>query len=393
MKFILQPKALLTFLCILVSLKSLSQVHGSFMVNGTIDKFYPVVFTDSAWEHSVASELEIGRSGVHRDAQSEWRGSVIAKFRYHTNNWGNYSNFIDADIRQYNYTTANPYDKFIAGWKDATAANGAKIIIIWLRGNTSYDYVSRYNDKVFVHDGTAAGPLPYTEPNGASYTFKTAIDNYVNYSGSTYSSNTYSLGGYNYFSGNVGIGITSTAARLEVAGIWTWTTAGWYRTIKLGRAQSIELDAGARKFGIGATGDSLLCFFSSDADTVNLPAKYAMAITNSGNIGIGTLTPKSYKLAVEGTLGARRIKVTQQPNWADFVLHPDYKLPDLKDVEKFIHSNGHLPEIPSAKEVKENGVDIGEMNKLLLQKVEELTLYVIQQQKEITELKASIKKH
>jgi hypothetical protein len=392
MKFIQLTGLLVAFLLCIAGSKTNAQVKGGFTVYGTIDKFYPVVFTDSAWDRSETSEIQIGRSGVHTD--SSWRGSLIATFRYHTTNWGNGSQFIDANIRQYNSLGASPYDKFVAGWRDATGANGIKCIIIWLRGNTSYSYSSRLNDKVFVYDGTASRPLPYQEqgPGAPAHSFKTAVDPYVNSAGATYSSNTYSLGALNYFSGNVGIGTATPTAKLEIANSLAWTAAGWGKAIKLVRAQSMELEAGNKKFGIGASYDSLLCFFSTDSDTAIQPIRYNMVITNSGNVGIGTFTPNAYKLAVEGTLGARRVKVTQQANWADFVFHKDYKLPNLQEVEKFIQNNGHLPEIPSAAEVKENGVDVGEMNKLLLQKVEELTLYLIQQQKEINALKDLIKK-
>jgi hypothetical protein len=392
MKLVQLTGLILAIMLCIVSSKLQAQVKGGFTVYGTIDKFYPVVFTDSAWDRSETTELTIGRSIVHTD--SMWRGSIIATFRYHTTNWGNGSQFIDADIRQYNWLESSPYDKFVAGWKDATVVNGIKSIIIWLRGNTAYNYSSRYNDKVSVYDGTASRPLPYQEqgPGAPAHTFKTAVDPYVNGAGSTYSGNTYSLGGLNYFSGNVGIGTTTPTAKLEIANTAPWTANGWGKAMKLGKGQSIEIEAGVRKFGIGATNDTVLCFFATDADTVNLPARYNMVITNSGNVGIGTFTPNAYKLAVEGTLGARRIKVTQQANWADFVFHKDYKLPPLHEVEKFISDNGHLPEIPTAAEVKENGVDVGEMNKLLLQKVEELTLYLIQQQKEINALKDLIKK-
>lgn len=112
-------------------------------------------------------------------------------------------------------------------------------------------------------------------------------------------------------------------------------------------------------------------------------------LTYSGKIGVGTNSPKS-KLDVAGTITAAEIKVQAQT--ADFVFEDDYQLKDLSEVEEFISTNKHLPDVPSAKQMEEDGVGLAEMNKLLLQKVEELTLYVIQQQKEISQLKAKEEK-
>lgn len=78
-------------------------------------------------------------------------------------------------------------------------------------------------------------------------------------------------------------------------------------------------------------------------------------------------------------------------NWSDYVFAKDYKLPSLYDIEKFYLANNHLPEIPTEQEVKENGIEIGEMNSLLLKKIEELTILMVQQQKEIDALKLKIK--
>jgi hypothetical protein len=116
-------------------------------------------------------------------------------------------------------------------------------------------------------------------------------------------------------------------------------------------------------------------------------SKYAFVVNSTNNhIGIGTTdSTGSHRLAVEGSIGAREIKV-EANSWSDFVFFDNYNLPTLNQVENFINENGHLKDIPSAKEVKENGIYLGEMNSKLLQKIEELTLYTIAQEKKIKEL-------
>ncbi|KXX66869.1 hypothetical protein [Flammeovirga sp. SJP92] len=108
-----------------------------------------------------------------------------------------------------------------------------------------------------------------------------------------------------------------------------------------------------------------------------------LIINSNGNVGIGT-NNSSWRLAVNGKILAKEIKV--QTNWADFVFYEDYELPTLQEVEDFIKDNGHLKDIPNEKEVEENGVFLGDINSKLLQKIEELTLYTIQQEKKIQEL-------
>jgi hypothetical protein len=130
--------------------------------------------------------------------------------------------------------------------------------------------------------------------------------------------------------------------------------------------------------------------FSFNMGGVSTGANPALRINTNGSIGIATaLTPTGYKLAVGGKIIAEELKVQlQTAPWPDYVFEPGYKLPALSDVEKYIQENGHLTQIPSAKEVELNGFEVGEMNRLLLQKVEELTLYLIEQNKEIAALKA-----
>ncbi|WP_459209730.1 hypothetical protein [Aquimarina rhabdastrellae] len=112
-------------------------------------------------------------------------------------------------------------------------------------------------------------------------------------------------------------------------------------------------------------------------------------INKEGNVGIGTTTTGSHKLAVDGSIGAREIKV-EVGTWSDFVFEKDYVLPTLKEVENHIATKGHLKDIPSAVEVEKNGIFLGEMDAKLLQKIEELTLYTIQQEKKISVQEATI---
>ena len=116
-----------------------------------------------------------------------------------------------------------------------------------------------------------------------------------------------------------------------------------------------------------------------------------LAVTQNGNVGIGTTNPGNYKLAVNGTIHAKKIEVDLD-NWSDYVLKDDYNLKSLDEVEKFIKKNGHLPNIPSESEVKTNGIDLGGMNAKLLQKIEELTLYMIDMKKENDELRKDVTK-
>lgn len=115
-----------------------------------------------------------------------------------------------------------------------------------------------------------------------------------------------------------------------------------------------------------------------------------------GKLEIGYSADSEEKLlvrgnaSVDGVLKAREIKVEAQT--ADFVFEPDYNLRPLYEVEAFVKTNKHLPEIPSAKQMKADGVNVAEMNKLLLQKVEELTLYILIQDKRINRLEKAILK-
>jgi hypothetical protein len=115
--------------------------------------------------------------------------------------------------------------------------------------------------------------------------------------------------------------------------------------------------------------------------------RFKGTVTNEGNlyslghVGIGTYDTKGYKLAIAGNMIAESVKVQLQGSWADYVFDEGYKLPKLNDIESFVKEHKHLPEIPSAAQVKSEGIDLGQMNEKLLKKIEELTLHLIEQNK------------
>jgi len=127
---------------------------------------------------------------------------------------------------------------------------------------------------------------------------------------------------------------------------------------------------------ITGTGTVLLPYVNTFSGTINLPGT---GVWNaSGNVGIGTANTQGYKLAVNGSVIASSMTVKLFANWPDYVFKNDYALPALSSVKQYIGQNHHLPELPSDAEVAKNGINLGEMNKLLVKKVEELTLYMIE---------------
>lgn len=108
-----------------------------------------------------------------------------------------------------------------------------------------------------------------------------------------------------------------------------------------------------------------------------------------GNVGIGTNTPQA-KLTVDGNVCAKEVRVSLSgsPCWPDYVFAQDYDLMNLGDLKRYIQSNSHLPGVPSAAEVEENGVELGATTEILLQKIEEMTLYILQLEERIQQLES-----
>jgi hypothetical protein len=173
--------------------------------------------------------------------------------------------------------------------------------------------------------------------------------------------------------GNVGIGTTTPNERFVLS--------------QFGIGFSQQDPTGVAKIGFytSATQTYLQTHTNNDLLFSTNNGVAQMVLTTAGNVGIGTSNP-TYKLSVNGNVRTKEVVV--ETAWADYVFAKDYKLPSLIDVEKYIKENNHLPEIPSAEEIQTNGLKVGEVQTKMMQKIEELTLYIIEMKKEIELLKA-----
>lgn len=190
--------------------------------------------------------------------------------------------------------------------------------------------------------------------------------------------------------GNTGIGTSTPRGLFDVAGtgdiyLVNNPVSGTLQSILIpGHIYIAPYNDGSNLCYIQArrsdnTGSTNLRFRTTNAGTL----VEAMSILSNGNVGIGTTNP-TQKLSVNGTIQAKDIIV--ETGWSDFVFDDHYKLSSLEEVEKFIKTNKHLPEIPSQSDVEKNGVALGNVSSKLLMKIEELTLYIIEINKKIEKL-------
>lgn len=199
--------------------------------------------------------------------------------------------------------------------------------------------------------------------------------------------------------GNVGVGITAPVSRFHIgSGYEASTTSHGY--LMLGSENGINLIMDNNEIMARNNGVASHLYLQNEGGNVTIGdptlfnTSHKLGVDGNtvitGGLRIGTtVSPGGYKLAVDGKAICTELVVRLVNNWPDYVFAKNYKLSGLDDVEDFIKKNNHLPGIPSARTIETNGLSVGEMQKMQMEKIEELTLYVIELKKEIEKLKTN----
>jgi len=180
--------------------------------------------------------------------------------------------------------------------------------------------------------------------------------------------------------GNIGIGVQNPDAKLHISG-----GMNEKNILVIRNSDYVQLGTSSSEYGAPGWGYlEISSPLNSSENKIVLQGYNNSYINTNGNFGIGTNTPDE-KLTVNGKIKAQEVLITLD-EWKDLVFKEDYKLISIEETESYIKENGHLPEIPSEKEMIEKGLETSEMIKLQMQKIEELTLYIIEQNKRIKKL-------
>ncbi|MDQ3290887.1 MAG: hypothetical protein M3Q05_06305 [Bacteroidota bacterium] len=248
--------------------------------------------------------------------------------------------------------------------------------------------------------GYQAGKSNY---NGSGNSFFGTTSGYSNRTGNNNSFFGYESGKAN-MDGKDNVFVGNRAGKENTSGssnVFLGKDAGWYNTtgsfnVFIGRNAGKLNESGSGNVFIGIDagyqekGSSKLYIANSSTST---PLVYGEFNNNklvvNGWLGIGTNNSSGdYKLSVNGKIRAKGLKV--ETGWADFVFADNYKLRSLEEVATYIKTNKHLPDVPSEAQVAKEGVDLGPMQATLLQKIEELTLYLLQAHEETKQLRQEV---
>lgn len=193
-------------------------------------------------------------------------------------------------------------------------------------------------------------------------------------------------------SGFIGIGVTSPKGTFQIGDRWTFHNGGskviGYNFYNDGSDKRILQDESEAIY-FGADGTMIFRVAPSGTAGSSITWTDGLYISNSGKVGVKTTSFGDADFAVNGKILATEIEVQEYP-WSDYVFESDYELMSLNDLKDYIKTYKHLPNVPSGKEIEEEGLNLGEMDAILLRKIEELTLYMIALKKENDYLKIKI---
>lgn len=197
--------------------------------------------------------------------------------------------------------------------------------------------------------------------------------------------------------GNFGVGILSPVAKFQITG-GADASLNTHGFLMLGTEGSTNLVLDNNEIMARSNGNASNLLLQNEGgnvyigDATNFNNAHRLGVDGhtvvTGNLRVGSIpTPSGYRLSVEGKVICTEVMVRLVSNWPDYVFSNNYKLRSIKELESFIKKNNHLPGIPSAKNIEESGLSVGEMQRLQMEKIEELTLYIIELKKEINQLK------
>lgn len=298
---------------------------------------------------------------------------------------GNYNTF--SGYRVGLYTSTATWNTFV-GAKSATL-NTSGSYNVFLGSNAGYSNTTS-NQNVYI--GYAAG----FNSTGAGNVFIGYLAGYNEIGGNKLliansASNTLISGDFN--TKFVGIGTNSPVERFQIGDRWTFHDGGSKviaYNFQYSSGDKRILQDESSKIALNALGEIEFAVAPSGSAGSTITWTSAMDIQNNGKIGINTNSiPTDGQVAINGKLYATEVEIQTYP-WSDYVFNKDYELLSLNDLENYIETQNHLPEVPSAEEIKQSGMNLGEMNALLLKKIEELTLYIIAQNKKILEIEKKL---
>ncbi|MEP6675988.1 MAG: hypothetical protein ABJA78_12580 [Ferruginibacter sp.] len=239
-----------------------------------------------------------------------------------------------------------------------TVNNTAAIIQLQAAAvNKGFLQLSGDNVRMGTNSGNAAGSLIFRMNN----TDRVAIDG----------------------SGNMGIGTVSPTSKLHVAG----------HTLMQGNGEILGIDGTNANIGFYYNG-TYHSFIAQGPTELFMGVNGGNLHLDASQVAIGTVVAAAsgYKLAVNGKIICEELKVKLSSAWPDYVFNKNYGLLPLDELEKFVAQNNHLPNIPAAAEIEKDGMEVGNMQKKMMEKIEEMTLYIIDLQKQVTNLKKEIHK-